>query len=148
MKRLLLVAGMLCTGAALAQAPPRLFDGAALALGHVADVVTDLRLGREGAGPVRVRGEGERIDVAGHVAGAARVVVVPPGAAWVRGPLEDHEVLAARAAQLRTHRDAGEAGADDRHLDLGWQLGQALGLRCGCGDGAHRLLSLVQLTDP
>lgn len=34
MKRLLLVAGALCAGAALAQAPQRLFDGADLALGE------------------------------------------------------------------------------------------------------------------
>jgi hypothetical protein len=56
--------------------------------------------------------------VGGHVALAARVGVVPPGAADVVGALEQDEVLDPRLLEADRHAQAGEAGADDRDLDV------------------------------
>ena len=85
----------------------------AVALGAVAQVVEDLGLRRERARPVRVRGERERVEVRGHVAAAAGIGVVAPGAADVRGALEHGEVELALLPQLDCHPEPREAGADD-----------------------------------
>ena len=53
------------------------------------------------------------------VAGAARVGVVPPGAADVLGLLQDDEVVDAGLLQLDRHAEPGEPGADDDDPGLG-----------------------------
>jgi hypothetical protein len=87
----------------------------AVALRAGAQVGPDLRLRGEGARPLRVRGEGERVQVRGHVAGAARVAVVAPRAADVVGLLQDDEVLDPSLTQSNGHPQPGDAGADDGH---------------------------------
>ena len=104
--------------------PPARRDGAAgsdqplhaTGLGDLAQVVVDLLLGRAQPRPVAPLGEGERIQVAGNVAGRARVAVVEPRAAEVRAALEDREPLDPMAQQLYRRGDTAEAGADDDHL--------------------------------
>src|SRR5204862_5115381 len=81
--------------------------------GDTTDVVVDLRLGREGRAPLGVRREAERVEVTRHVARAAGIGVVAPGAGDVVRALEDHEVVVARALQFGGDRKAGEARADD-----------------------------------
>ncbi|MNV82214.1 hypothetical protein D3C71_1759360 [compost metagenome] len=79
----------------------------------VFQVGADFRLGREHARPVRVRGERERIEVRLHVAGAAGVVVVAPGAAHRPRLLEDQEIFLAGLLEANGHAQAGKAAADD-----------------------------------
>ncbi len=79
----------------------------------LAHVVPDLALGGERARPVRVEGEGVRVEVRRHVAGGAGIRVVAPGAAHVVAPVEDDEVVDAHGAQAGRHADPGEARADD-----------------------------------
>src|SRR5205085_549084 len=76
-------------------------------------------LGRIGVAPLGVQGEGEGIEVRGDVALAARVAVVPPGAADVAVLLEDDEVLDPLLAQADGGTQAGEAGADDGDATVG-----------------------------
>ena len=68
------------------------------------------------------------------VAGAARVGVVPPGAADVLGLLQDDEVVPAGLLELDRHAEPGEPGADDddaganrrrRRVGLNGRLGSA-----------------------
>ena len=54
----------------------------------------------------------------GDVARAAGIGVEPPGAADVRAPLENDEVVVSLLAQADRHAEAGEARADDGHVDL------------------------------
>ncbi len=90
---------------------------AVLARGAV-QVLEDLRLGRVVARPLRVHREGERVQVRGDVARAARVRVRPPRAAEPARALEDDEVVDALLAQPDGGAEAAEAGADDRHAHL------------------------------
>jgi len=54
-----------------------------------------------------------------HVAGAARVGVVPPGAADVVALLEDHQAQVSMvAAELDGCGETAEAGSDDRDIDV------------------------------
>src|SRR5215207_1109356 len=85
----------------------------AVAARRLPQVVEDLRLRGERARPVRVRGERERVEVRGHVAAAARVGVVPPGAADVAGALQQHEVVLALLLEPDGHAEPREAGAHD-----------------------------------
>ncbi len=85
----------------------------AVFVGDAFQVGLDLRLGRAQARPVRVERERERVQVRGHVAGAARVAVVAPGPAETRGALEQHEVVLAALLEPDRRAQAGEAGADD-----------------------------------
>ena len=87
----------------------------------VAQVVPDLRLGREGAAPARVRLEGEGVEMRGDVAGAAGIGVVAPGAAEVARPLQDHEVVHAGLLQADAAADAREAAARDREANMLWK---------------------------
>ena len=64
----------------------------------VEEVVEDLRLRGEGARPLRVRRERERVEVRRHVAAAAGIGVVVPGAAHLAVALEQDEVVARRRA--------------------------------------------------
>ncbi len=82
------------------------------------EVVPDLVLGRERLAPLGVEREGEGVEVARDVAGAARVGVVAPGAADVGAALEDREVVEAGVHELDGHGDAREAGADDRDVGV------------------------------
>ena len=50
-----------------------------------------------------------------HVAGDARVAVVPPGAADFGGALQHDKVIDAGVPQGVHGGQPGEAGADDRH---------------------------------
>ena len=86
--------------------PPRLLHGAPEAQGraHVesvhtlAQVVPDFALRGEGAGPIGIESEGERVEVGRDVARGAGVGVVAPGAAKVVAAVEDHEVVDAHGA--------------------------------------------------
>src|SRR5690348_3386041 len=88
-------------------------------VGAALQVVPDLRLPREGVRPVRVEGEGVRVQMRGHVAGAARVGVVTPGAADLAGLLEDDEIVAAGPLELDRRAEPREAGSDDRDVAAG-----------------------------
>src|SRR5439155_2657444 len=59
-----------------------------------------------------------RVQVGLHVDGAAGIAVVPPGAADVARPFEDHEVINAGLLQPDGHPEAGEPGADDDDVVL------------------------------
>ena len=85
----------------------------AVLVGAVPQVLEDLPLRGEVARPAGPRLERERVEVRLHVAGAARVVVVAPGAADVARLLEDDEVVDSRLLQADGHAQAGEAGSDD-----------------------------------
>src|SRR3954462_9611767 len=74
-----------------------------------AQVVPNLGLRGEGARPLGVRGEGERVQVRGHVARAARIAVVAPRATDVVGLLQHDEVLDPGLAQADGHPQPGEA---------------------------------------
>ena len=67
--------------------------------GDVAQVVEDLLLRRAQPRPVAALREGERVQVARHVAGGARVAVVEPRAAEVGRALEDRDVRRSRGAR-------------------------------------------------
>jgi len=77
--------------------------------GALLQVGAYLRLRGELAGPVRVGRKRKRIDVGLHIAGAARVVVVAPGAAECLGLFGDKEVAKAGFLELDRHAQAGEA---------------------------------------
>lgn len=72
-------------------------------------VGTDFRLGGELAGPVGVGRKGKRIDVGLHITGAARVVVVAPGAAQGVGLFGNKEVVEPGLLEFDRHAQAGEA---------------------------------------
>ena len=90
----------------------------AVLVGDAPQVVADLGLARVGLAPLRVGRERERVEVRRHVAGAARVGVVVPGAADVVAPLEHGEVLDPLLLEADRHAEAGEAAADDRGADV------------------------------
>ena len=85
----------------------------AVAVGDVLQVRPDLGLAGEQPRPVRVGGEGERVEVALHVAGAAGVGVVAPGAAEALPLLQHQEVGAAGLGQPHRRPQPGEPAADD-----------------------------------
>ncbi len=85
-------------------------------LDDVLDVVEDLRLLRVHPAPVPVRREGVGVHHARHIAGAARVRVLPPGAADLAGLLQDDEVAMAGLGQLHRHAETGQAGPHDQHV--------------------------------
>lgn len=84
-------------------------------VGDVLQVGADVPLAGEGARPLGVGRERERVQVGGHVAGAPGVAVVPPGAADLVGPLQDDEVGDPLAAQPHGGPQTAEAGPDHRH---------------------------------
>ncbi len=81
----------------------------------IVQVVVDLSLWRAQPRPVAPLGEGERVQVARHVARRAGVAVVEPRAAQLGRALEDCDLLEAVALELDRGGDAAEAGADDQH---------------------------------
>jgi hypothetical protein len=76
-------------------------------------VVEDLLARREHSLPIRLEVEGVLVELRGHVAAEARVVVPVPGAADVRALFEHDEVLEAAALERDAHCDAGHTGPDD-----------------------------------
>ena len=83
--------------------------------GHApAQVGPDLRLGREAAGPVRVGGERQRVQVGRDVTGRARIGVRTPDPAQPVAALEDHDVLDTASPELDGGGDASEPASDDR----------------------------------
>ena len=103
----------------------------AVVVGDAAQIGLDLRLGGVRRRPVGVAGEGERVELAGHVAAGTGIGVVAPGAADVVGLLDHHEVGLAVLEELDRGAEPGEAGADDQVVDLGGQ-----GRRSHAGDGS------------
>ena len=87
--------------------------------GDPSQVVADLGLPGEGAGPVRVGREGQRVQVRRDVAGAARIGVVPPDAADLLLALQHGEVLAAALERVRRGQPA-EARADNDDAEVLW----------------------------
>jgi hypothetical protein len=83
----------------------------------ILEIGEDLGLGREGAGPVCLRMVGERIEMGGHVAGAARVGVHPPGAARALVAVDEDEVPVTGANEAHRHAEAGKARAHDGDVD-------------------------------
>jgi hypothetical protein len=102
--------------------------------GGALEVGVDLRLRAERARPVRVRREAERVELARHVAGGARVGVVAPGAADGRALVDDQEVTQAVLVELDRGAEPGEAGTDDEDADA---LGKAQGGVGGRGHAAN-----------
>ena len=80
---------------------------------HVLEVGEDLRLRRVTARPVVARGERERVQVRGDVAGGARVGVRAPDPADRVAALEHGQLLEPGLAQPDRRADAAEPGADD-----------------------------------
>src|SRR4029077_4869900 len=67
-----------------------------------------------------------------NVARAARVAIVPPGAADIGALLDDEKGIHARLEKFDAHAKAGEAGADDENVDGGFR-----GVRMRGGGCAH-----------
>jgi hypothetical protein len=82
-------------------------------VGDLLQVRPDLRLPAVDVRPVRVRREGEGVEVARHVAGAAGIGVVAPGAADAAGALQQDEVLDPPPLEGHRGADPGEPAADD-----------------------------------
>ena len=80
----------------------------------VPDVVEDRRLPGEPVRPAWVGLERERVERRGHVAGGARVGVLPPHASDVAALLEHHDVVVAAPLELDHRGETAEAGPDDR----------------------------------
>ena len=99
--------------------------GNGVALGGVAHIVEDFRLPGEGPAPVRFLGEGIGIQRRGHIAGAARVGVVPPGAAQICGLFQDHKVTEAGFPEANAQANAADAGAHDQDV-----INRSIGLLC------------------
>jgi hypothetical protein len=99
--------------------------------GDVLEVGLDLRLRGERPRPLGVRRERERVELAGHVAGGARVGVVAPGAADGLTLVDHDEVGDAGLVELDRRTETGEAGAEDEHADVVGEGGaHALGHVC------------------
>ena len=87
-------------------------------LGHALEVGEQVGLGREPRAPLVGLGEGEAVELVGHVDPAARVHVLQPGAADV-GVLLEHGDRNAGLAQTVRRGQTGGAGADDRATETG-----------------------------
>ena len=93
------------------------------------EVVEDLRLFGELAGPVGLRREREAVQVRGHVAGRPRIGVVAPGASDAVGLLVDREGLDPGQLELDGHGETAGSGTEDDDPRAGCsgrdRLGQA-----------------------
>ena len=52
----------------------------------------------------------------GHIAGAARVDIVPPGTTDIRGLFQHHEIIVSGFLELNRHTQSGEPGAHHNYL--------------------------------
>ena len=86
------------------------FVGATLKIG------VNFRLNRKHARPVRVRREGERIEMRGDITGRARINIVTPDATDRVRLFQNDEILDAALLQAMRHPDAAKAGSDDDHI--------------------------------
>src|SRR4029079_13846403 len=68
--------------------------------------------------PAGVAGEGERVELARHVAARGRGGVVTPGAAHVVVLLDHHVVGLTRLGELEGGAEPSEAGPDDQVVDV------------------------------
>ncbi len=84
-------------------------------LDEVLGVGEDLGLLREASAPVGLRGERERVQLGGDVAGGPRVDVVPPGPADAVGLLDDGEAAHPRPDELGGGGQARQPATDDGH---------------------------------
>ena len=84
--------------------------------GHALEVREDLLLWRVQLRPLGVLREGEGVEVRGHVAGAAGVAVLAPGASDARALLQHHEA-APRFLERDGHAQAREPRADDDRVE-------------------------------
>ena len=82
---------------------------------HRSDVAEDLRAGRVGVRPVRVRGETVRVQTGRNVARSSRIRVVAPRPADLRAAFENDEVLDTVLLQPNRRSDSCETSTDDRH---------------------------------
>ena len=82
--------------------------------------------------PIGIELEGERIDVAGHIAGDARIAVLAPGAADALRLFQDDEVVDALLLQLNAHADAGHARAENGHAHGVFLRGRSRPFGGGC----------------
>ena len=82
-------------------------------LGHALEVGEQVGLGREARAPCIGLGEGEAVELVGHVDPAARVHVLEPGAPDVRVLLEHRDLDPGLAQPVRRGQTRG-TGADDR----------------------------------
>ena len=71
----------------------------------------------------------------GHVAGAARIGIVAPGAADLTVLLDNEEILHPRSFETGRHGDPAEAAADDQNLASAARPG---GAAAGVGSGGTR----------
>src|ERR1022692_3976038 len=85
-----------------------------------------LLLRREQPAPRRVQLEGVGVQRGGHVAGAARILVVVPGPPEVVAFLQDHEVVEAGLLQGDRHPDTAESGANDHDPGHVWTITQPI----------------------
>ena len=90
--------------------------GDAELVGAALQVIPDFLLRSKHPRPARVGGKGIGIQMGGHIAGAARVDIVPPGAADIPGLFQHHEIVVARLLELNRHTQSGEPGAHHNHL--------------------------------
>ena len=111
--------------------------GYVVAVSRFTHIVENFRLAGEGPAPVRFLGKGIGVQRRGHIAGTARVGIIPPGTAQVRGFFQDHKVIEAGFAQANAQADAADAGAHNQDVIKG-----SVGLLChgnvrghwfGCG---------------
>ena len=106
------------------------------ALGAVLEVAQDLVLLRIALGPVpflqQVLVERVTVDVAVGIAARAGIAIPVPGAADAVAGLEHGDVQVKLVAQRMQHVHAGEPGADDDGIEVGFRasrLGLALHIR-------------------
>lgn len=87
-------------------------------VGDVLQIGPDVLLPGEGARPVGVGREGERVKVRGHITGAPGITVVPPRTPDAPGPFQDDEVGDPFAAQPHRGPQAAEPGPDHRDAHM------------------------------
>src|SRR2546427_6935103 len=93
-------------------------------------IILDFLLARIHAGPFRGRSEGKRVKVRRDIAGAARVTIVPPGAADLAALFHDEKGFHAGFEKLDAHANAGKASADDEDVDVSGRV-------CGLSGGVR-----------
>ena len=88
-------------------------------LRHLVEVAENLALWREPLVSVTIRGKGKRVEMRGHVAGAAWVSVVSPDASNIWALFKKDKVVDICLFESHGHGDASEAGSDDEDFGFG-----------------------------